>query len=134
MNNYSSFEIKSNAKYREIVSVSFTPVIEVNITRKYKKGDWRFWKWLGFIPLIPYKVRRDMYKSWEWEGLKSIENAEKNSYYLFAVDGKLFHKGQVRIKYVNGSSDWEYFKSNEEATRFIDNIKKRCMEAGNELK
>ena len=44
MNNYSSFEIKSNAKYREIVSVSFTPVIEVNITRKYKKGDWRFWK------------------------------------------------------------------------------------------
>ena len=42
MNNYSSFEIKSNAKYREIVSVSFTPVIGVNITRKYKKGDWRF--------------------------------------------------------------------------------------------
>ena len=75
-----------------------------------------------------------MYKSWEWEGLKSIENAEESSYYLFAVGGKLFHKGQVRIKYVNGSSDWEYFKSNEEATRFIDNLKKRCMEAGNELK
>ena len=43
MNNYNSFEIKSNAIYREIVSVSFTPVTEVNITRKYKKGDWRFW-------------------------------------------------------------------------------------------
>jgi hypothetical protein len=134
MNNYSSFEIKSNAKYREIVSVSFTPVTEVNITRKYKKGDWRFWKWLGFIPLIPYKVRRDLYKSYKWEGLKSIENAEKDSYYLFAVGDKLFNEGQVKIKYVNGNSDWEYFKSNEEATKFIDNIKKRCMEAGNELK
>ena len=111
MNNYNSFEIKSNAKYREIVSVSFTPVKKVNVTRKYKKGDWRFWKWLGFIPLIPYKVKRDLYKSHEWEGLTSIENAEKNSYYLFAIGDKLFHKGQVRIKYINGGSDWEEFKA-----------------------
>jgi len=134
MNNYNSFEIKSNAKYRDIVSVSFTPVKEVKITRKYKKGDWRFWKWLGFIPLIPYKVKRDLYKSCEWEGLKSIKNAEENSYFLFSIGNKLFREGNVGIKYANSSSDWEYFKSNEEATKFVDNIKKRCMEAGNELK
>lgn len=134
MNNYNSFEIKSNAIYREIVSVSFTPVTEVNITRKYKKGDWRFWKWLGFIPLIPYKVKVDLYKSYKWEGLKSIENAEKDSYYLFAVGDKLFNEGQVKIKFIDGSSNWEYFKSNEAATKFIDDIKKRCMEVGNELK
>ena len=134
MNNYNSFEIKSNAIYREIVSVSFTPVKEVNITRKFKKGDWRFWKWLGFIPLIPYKVRHDLYKSYKWEGLKTIENAEKDSYYLFSIGDKLFHEGQVKIKFIDGNSDYEYFKSNEEATKFIDDIKKRCMEVGNELK
>ena len=134
MNNYNSFEIKSNAIYREIVSVSFTPVKEVNVTRKYKKGDWRFWKWLGFIPLIPYKVRHDLYKSYKWEGPKTIENAEKDSYYLFSIGDKLFHEGQVKIKFIDGSSDYEYFKSNEEATKFIDDIKKRCMEVGNELK
>lgn len=134
MNNYNSFEIKSNAKYREIVSVSFTPVKEVKVTRKYKKGDWRFWKWLGFIPLIPYKVKRDLYKSYEWYGLNSIENVAENSYHLFTIGDKLFHKGRVRIKYVNGGFEWEDFKSNEEATKFIDNIKKRCMEVGNELK
>ena len=134
MNNYNSFEIKSNAIYREIVSVSFTPVKEVNITRKFKKGDWRFWKWLGFIPLIPYKVRHDLYKSYKWEGLKTIENAEKDSYYLFSIGDKLFHEGQVKIKFIDGNSDYEYFKSNEEATKFIDDIKRRCMEVGNELK
>ena len=134
MNNYNSFEIKSNAIYREIVSVSFTPVKEVNITRKFKKGDWRFWKWLGFIPLIPYKVKVDLYKSYKWEGLKSIENAEKDSYYLFSIGDKLFHEGQVKIKFIDGNSDYEYFKSNEEATKFIDDIKRRCMEVGNELK
>ena len=134
MNNYNSFEIKSNAIYREIVSVSFTPVKEVNITRKFKKGDWRFWKWLGFIPLIPYKVKLDLYKSQKWEGLKTIENAEKDSYYLFSIGDKLFHEGQVKIKFIDGNSDYEYFKSNEEATKFIDDIKRRCMEVGNELK
>lgn len=75
-----------------------------------------------------------MYKSYKWEGLKSIENAEKDSYYLFGVGDKLFNEGQVKIKFIDGSSDYEYFKSNEEATKFIDDIKKRCMEVGNELK
>ena len=76
-NDYRSFEIRANADYKGIVSLSFTPVAEVPMTRKYKKGDWRFWKWLGIIPLIPYKVRKDLYKSSRWHGLMTVKKAKK---------------------------------------------------------
>ena len=137
MSDYSNFELEGDAKYKAIVRVSFSPVTEVEMTKKYKKGDWRFWKWLWIIPLIPYKVRHDLYTAQNWYGLKSIKGVLEhpyNRFALFAVGDKLFYRGRVKIEYVNGRHDWKEFKSNEEAIKFVDSIKKRCIEVGNELK
>ena len=133
-NDYRSFEIRANAEYKGIVSLSFTPVAEVPMTRKYKKGDWRFWKWLGIIPLIPYKIRKDLYKSSRWHGLMSVEKAKGEGWNWFIDNGKLFVMGEVRISYTNGDTKYKRFESNEKAIKYIDDIKKRCIEVGNVLK
>ena len=57
MNNYSSLKLKSKAEYKDIKGVYFCPLKELKLELKYRKGNLRFWKWLGIIPLIPYKVR-----------------------------------------------------------------------------
>ena len=84
-NKYNGFEIKSDAQYKDISSISFTPIQEIKTTRKYKKGNWRFWKWLGLVPLIPYKVTRDLHESNSWDGLKSLEKIRDNSYHIITA-------------------------------------------------
>ena len=129
-----SFEIRSNAKYKDISSVQFTPVSEVEIQKMYNKGDWRFWKWLGLIPLIPYKVREDLYKSESWDGLKSLKKGKASDWRWFIKDGKIYRRASVYIERISGSNGYERFNSNEEATKFIQNLRDRCRETGNDLK
>jgi len=133
-NKYNGFEIKSDAQYKDISSISFTPIHEIKTTRKYKKGDWRFWKWLGLIPLIPYKVTRDLHESNSWDGLKSLERVRDNSYHRFIHNGRLYDKAEVYVRRIVGNNSYERFTSNEAAIKYIDNLKERCKEVGNELK
>ena len=55
MNDYSSLNLKSKAEYKDIKGVYFSPLKELKSELKYRKGNLRFWKWLGIIPLIPCK-------------------------------------------------------------------------------
>lgn len=133
-NNYNSFEIRSDTQYKDVNSISFTPIREIKTTRKYKKGDWRFWKWLGLIPLIPYKAGKDLFESEQWDGLKSLEKAKNDSYYTFIHNGKLYNKAEVYISCIVGNNRYKRFTSNEKAIKFIDDLKAKCKEVGNELK
>ena len=137
MNNNESFSLKSEAQYRDIKSVEFTPLTKIEITKKYSKGDWKFWKWLGFIPLIPYKVKEDLYKAEriDIEGIHSLEYFSIKSWLpLYNDENHLYKMAKVYITRIAGNSTVEYFLRNEAAIAYIDKIKTKCKESGNELK
>lgn len=145
-----SFErvaLTSDAKYKDIEAIDFTPVEEVKMTKVVEKGQRKFWKWLGIIPIIPYKVKSDKYhisgrdswllscKSSTIEEIKwRIENNHRH--YFFSKDNKLFKQAEVRIKYYNPhrNYEYEYFNANYQAMNYFNTVKSKCEEVGNELK
>lgn len=148
--NEHSFErvaLTSDAKYKDIEAIDFTPVEEVKMTKVVEKGQRKFWKWLGIIPIIPYKVKSDKYhiserdswllscKSSTIEEIKwRIENNHRH--YFFSKDNKLFKQAEVRIKYYNPhrNYEYEYFNANYQAMNYFNTVKSKCEEVGNELK
>lgn len=148
--NEHSFErvaLTSNAKYKDIETINFTPVKEVKMTKIVEKGQRKFWKWLGIIPIIPYKAKCDRFhiderdcwllscKSSTIDEIKwRIEN--NNRHYFFDKDGKLFEQAEVRIKYYNPQRSYEhkYFNANYQAMEYFNLVKSKCEEVGNELK
>lgn len=136
MNNYSSLKLKSKAEYKDIKGVYFCPLKKLKLELKYRKGNLRFWKWLGIIPLIPYKVREDLYKSMYWGGLKTLDEAVNDSLYNFRIriGDKVYEQAKVTVYHIAQKTEYLYFNSNEEAIRYIDDLKIRCKEVGNELK
>ena len=134
MNNYSSLNLKSKAEYKDIKGVYFSPLKELKSELKYRKGNLRFWKWLGIIPLIPYKVREDLYKSRHWDGLKTLDRAVHDSWYNCRIGDKVYEQAKVTVYHIAQNTEYLHFNSNEEAMRYVDDLKIRCKEVGNELK
>ena len=52
---YQRVTANSGARYKDVETINFTPVKEIKMKKVLKKGQVRFWKWLGLMPLIPYK-------------------------------------------------------------------------------
>ena len=129
-----ALNLKSKAEYKDIKGVYFYPLKELKSELKYRKGNLRFWKWFGLIPLIPYKVTRDLHESNSWDGLKSLEKVRDDSYYKFIHNGRLYDKAEVYVRRIVGNNSYERFTSNEAAIKYVDNLKERCKEVGNELK
>ena len=94
----------------------------------------RFWKWLGIIPLIPYKVRENLYKSRYWDGLKTLDKAVHDSWYNCRIGDKVYEQAKVTVYHIAQNTEYLHFNSNEEAMRYVDDLKIRCKEVGNELK
>lgn len=135
MKTYNSFEINSSTTYKDVSKVSFKPLYEIEVIKKHSKGEKLFWKWLGIIPLIPYTVKKDLYTNINSNDLLTLEEMTQIGFYLFTRDDKLFRKAEVCVEYIsNRNTDYWHFESNEKAIEFIDNLKKRCNEVGNELK
>ena len=135
MNNYSSLNLKSKAEYKDIKGVYFYPLREIKSELKYRKGDLRFWKWLWIIPLIPYKVREDLHKSRYWDGLKTLDKAVQDSWHNYCrIGDKVYEQAKVTVYHIAQNTEYLHFNSNEEAMRYVDDLKIRCKEVGNELK
>lgn len=135
MKTYDSFEINSSAKYKNICKVVFHPVTEVKLVKVCSKGERRYWKWLGFIPLIPYTMKEDLYKRNGNHYTYTLKEIADFRFYRFIRDNRVFEKAKVEIHFaINNNIEYEYFDSNEKATKFIDSLKERCKEVGNELK
>ena len=81
-----------------------------------------------------YKVREDLYKSRHWDGLKTLDKAVNDSWYNFRIGDKVYEQARVTVYHIAQKTEYLYFNSNEEAIRYIDNLKIRCKEVGNELK
>ena len=146
-NNFQRLALIGDAKYKDIEAIEFTPVKEVKMTKVVEKGQRKFWKWLGIIPIIPYKAKSDRYHiserdSWllscKSSTIDEIKQRIENNFrhYFFSKDNKLFEQAEVRIKYYNPHRNYEYkyFNSNHQAMDYFNLVKSKCEEVGNELK
>lgn len=126
-----------SANYRDITSISFTPIEEVKMNVKFRKGDKRFWRLLHCFPIFSYKVNSDLYESDHWVGVRTFEDAFKSlnneNGHHFKRNGKIYKKAIVKIKRPHSFDMWKYFDSNESAMKYVDDVKKRCCEVGNNL-
>lgn len=131
---YSEFSVTSNAKYKDISSITFTPIKEIEAKLVIHKGDLVWWKLFGIIPILPYKARKNIYYL-QGEPFKMSFYQIKRRYYYssFESGDKVYRMARVVINNIVGSTQYEHFLSNEEAIKFIDDLKSKCKEAGNEL-
>ena len=124
---------KSKAYYQEVTSVEVKPVEEYHPPYKllYRKGDTIVKKRLFRDPIYS-TAETDIYDYWG-ERLTPQEltrriggihyDEEKNSFYIRAL-----------VKVVrNGFDSHFYFDTNEEAKRFVMDLKEKCKACGNEL-
>ena len=139
MDGNSNFTMHTDALYRDITKIEYFPVIEHSLKLVHKAGKVRFWKWLGLIPLIPYKPTKDLYrhKYSNYYGTFSLDKYlhDVGTYDNFMRDNKVYKKARVRVYHMNRENN-EYlsFNTNSEALRHIDDIKRKCKECGNILK
>lgn len=135
-NKVDAFRLRGVSNYKNIREINFTPVKKVKVTKCYTKGQWRFWKWLGLIPLIPYKVKNDLFKKEDTSGFHTLEEIKNDIWdYSFIKGEEIYIKAKVRIWYISEtSSETITFERNEDALNYIDDLKIKCKESGNQLK
>lgn len=137
MVNYSCLNLRSKAEYKDVKNVVFTPMVEIKLKKAFNKGERRTWKLLGFIPIFRYKVKNDLYKYYLWNGTKTLDSALEllNEFCedFIRKENKIYRKAIVIIQYVSSSTQTHRFSSNEEAMNFVNDLKKACKSAGNEL-
>lgn len=135
-NKVDAFRLQGISKYKDIREIRFTPVKKIKVTKCYTKGQRRFWKWLGLIPLIPYKVKNDLFKKEYTSGFHTLEKINNDIWEdSFIKDEEIYIKAKVRIFYISEtSSETITFERNEDALNYIDDLKIKCKESGNQLK
>ena len=147
VNSYTNKTYNTKSKYKDIESVTFSPVKKVNYNKISSVGDRLWWKWLGFIPLIPYKAKVDKYAinrsgylnttfgyphGVTFDKIREMVEYHKDCYF---IDGLcIFAKATVQI-YYGGKRNKEYlhFETNEAAMRYIENLKAICKKVGNDI-
>lgn len=139
MKKRNGFKMYTDAMYRDIKEISYEPTEEKDVVLKFKAGKWRFWNLLGFIPLIPYKPKYDLYrfKDTRIYGTKTLDGMlkELGTYYNFQKDGRIYRKATVIVRHLNNcNNEYKYFTSDEEALNYIEELKKKCKECGNILR
>ena len=139
MQDYTKLSFKTKTYYKNIVSLEFIPTecIE-NLHSDVKAGERYWWKFLGFIPIIPLKAKEDLYIdrcfgtifSSKYKTLGEIN--DRLLYNRFVTKEGLFRKAYVRIARQDSVQE-KYFDSNNEAYEFMESLKKKCKECGNPL-
>jgi hypothetical protein len=130
-----SYTLSSNAQYRDVTQVSFNPVSKVKLRLVDKAGKLTFWKWLGLIPVIPYKPKKDKYRSDWYDGKKTLESWKNylGSYDHFIKGDTLYEKARVIVRGINRTISNKTFESNDAANRYVEEVKEKCKLAGNSL-
>ena len=139
---FSNVTLSSNAKYKDITAVEFSPMRKVRLDKVREAGSTRYWKWLGLIPVFKIKAKEDLYECHElfWDDRKvtfdelkwNVENCHRGKYMMFR--GEVYRKAEVFEKHLSSSNIEYEFKSNEDAMNKMNIIKKYCEECGNTLR
>ena len=121
---YKGITFKSNAEYKNISSIIFSPIKEIPSVKICSKGDEKIWRLLGLIPIFKYKEKYTLYYA---DGCKMTEEYLTNSSFKFLKDDKIYNKAEVIIQYTGKtSSKYHYFFSNKEAMDYVETIKENC--------
>jgi len=143
---YESTSCTSNLRYKSIDSLDFVPMKRGEVIKVVSKGQRLYWKWLGLIPLIPYKAKNDLYYCSLTDGynerryftLDEMRRSVEEYEWLYMNDNnEVFVRAKVKIHYTkdySGSYNIQYFTSDKEAMNFYDELKKKCKDCGNELR
>lgn len=129
------------AFYSDLKVLEFTPEKEVLVIKpEVKKGNWRFWKLLGIIPLIPIKARKDLYGY--YGPVSRLYTEDINKYFrelygdrLYKLEGNTVYKracvyGSCHDKVL---SRCRYFDTNKQAMEYFEHTKKECRKYGNDI-
>lgn len=138
---FSSVTLSSNATYKDITSIEFTPMRKLNLKKVVDKGSTRYWKWLGILPLFAITNREDLYTCedlfWDyekrtWDSIKWYIDNHSNWYMI--KDKEVYHKAEVTEKHLNGKDKTYFFTTNQDAMNKVNLLKKYCEECGNTLR
>lgn len=127
------YEETSYSKPKEIESLNFFPMKEVQLKKVREKGKVYWWKLFGEIPIFPYKAKNDRYEDYNEiflchkptfdELVFGAFNGKK--YYVDYTEKRVFKLPYVRIKYKNDyGCNNQWFKTNEEAYAYCDKLAK----------
>lgn len=141
-NKYSVINLESDAFYRNIISITFVPKHKLETLKPIvKKGKLVFWKLFGFIPLIPLRAKKDLYKSNEFMFFRydDLENVYKERFgwsNRTILEGNIaYQKPYVQIRCIEERlNDSKYFDDNESAMKYLETLKTKCKEVGNIVK
>lgn len=125
-------EYKSEAYYKSINSLSFTPVQIVDVKVKHLKGELISRKKIFGITYGVKYATEDLYKI---DGCYGLYNKKEYArYYRLSIDknGNFIRRAKVHVGIPNNSTDFR-FDTDEEAIDFINNIKNKCQICGNRL-
>ena len=137
---FSSITLSSDAIYKDITGVVFTPLQRAKVKQIRWKGNKRAWKWLGIIPVFTVTDSEDVYQCYElfWDDRKAtfdeIKDYVKDYNKYCIIDGELWRCAIVKEKHLHGLNKDYFFTSNEAAINRINEIKKFCEECGNTLR
>lgn len=149
---YHAYTLQGAAKYKNIMSVSFTPLTEMDrdtyfVKKIHSKGDKIIKKFLG-VKISERDCEEDEYyisfqhpnycRNYELNG--TISKIKKEmlhdiySYNNIIWKGmNLYIKAKVCISYTEEMPIYKYFDSNEKAEKYLQEIKEKCEKVGNFL-
>ena len=137
---FSSITLSSDATYKDITGVVFTPLQRAKIKQIRWKGNKRTWKWLGIIPVFTVTDNEDVYQCHElfWDNRKAtfdeIRDYVRGYDKYCIIDGELWRCAIVEEKHLQSLNKDYFFTSNEAAINRMNEIKKFCEECGNPLR
>lgn len=147
---YTKITLKSNkpldegaAFYANVKSLEFFPEKEVCVLYPHvKKGEYYYWKLFNFIPLIPFKAKRDLFYYLK-DGFRRVYTSDVKEYFEHEFTSEkhkligytLYRRAKVVGICHNDIFDTcRYFDSNESAMEYLKYTKQRCKFYDNELK
>lgn len=133
MKQYSNIKLKSVEWYKSIKSIEFEPLEDLELIKVHNKGDKIFFKFLGIFPIKigEYSENRYTTKS-NRDDSYTLDYLLKHHYNVVYRDLKLYQKAVVRVNKDNSYPRF-YFDTNEEAEKFLEELKEKCEKCQNKL-
>jgi len=138
--NVKAYSLESEAFYKSIVRINFTPIAEVTwVKTKHKKGDIQYKcnLFTGFKKKVKKVYTDDIIDVYNNSGGYCYETtlneyADRRGYLI--RDNKLFVPAKVDVETnIKDVSRHKYFESNEDAINYINLVKQNCKTVGNTL-
>lgn len=92
----------------------------------YQEKGWRWWKFLGFIPLFKYYISKSRYRYiMDWVNEDEVSSVEKHCY---SENGIVYWDPYIYIYFWDDVSITKYFKTVEELDEYANKLLDLCKE------